>query len=443
MKQARMDRFGANLTSLRVQSVKSASIGVTDRRNARLAETFGEDLELAKRHAAAIKDYALANLGALLEQFEKVAVANGIQVHWAATAGSARETVLQLIRARPDLGGPIVKAKSMLSEEIGLNEFLENAGLDVVETDLGEFIVQLDGDKPSHIVAPIIHKNRLDVAQTFARAGLGQYTEDPAHLTKQARTRLRSLFSQAGIGITGVNFGIAESGRIVTVENEGNNRLCATAPKMHIALMGIEKLIPREADLPLLLRLLAGSATGQPITTYTNITAGPSGDGPQELHLVLVDNGRSAIQAGPFRDILRCIRCGACLTVCPVYRQASGHAYRHVYSGPLGAVLAPLLDETGYGDLPVASTLCGACEDVCPVKIPLAHMIADQRARTSKRTLPKQLLSAMLSEDAWTAGTALRKLGSRMLSHVPGWSNYRDTPKPDETTFREWWNGRS
>ncbi|MBX7135965.1 MAG: lactate utilization protein [Fimbriimonadaceae bacterium] len=348
----------------------------------------------------------------------------------------------------------IAKAKSMATEEIHLNPALEAAGFLPVETDLGEYVVQIDGDRPSHIVTPIIHKNRFEVARSFEREGLGPYTEDPAELTLQARAALREKFREAVVGISGVNFGIAETGRLVLVENEGNNRFSTTAPKVHIALMGIEKILPKEADLPLFLKLLAGSATGQRFATYIHLITGPrqpdETDGPEEVHLVLLDNGRSKILESKYREVLRCIRCGACLNVCPVYRQAGGHAYRHVYSGPIGAVLAPLLEGLdATGDLAKASSLCGACEEVCPVKIPLPDMLLELRdegiqSGAIKEAIPwNRFAQGASSPLLWRAGLFLLPMAGKLApGALTDWTEMREPPQRVGRSFRKWWDER-
>ncbi|HVL39642.1 MAG TPA: lactate utilization protein B, partial [Fimbriimonadaceae bacterium] len=386
MRLPKVERFARELEPEVSLAVRYASATKTSARRLALDGAFA-DPEEARRQAADVKAYVLDNLKALLLQFEEQATARGVKVHWAADADAARRIVLELCKGAGH-GAIIAKGKSMATEEIHLNAALEEAGYKPVETDLGEYVVQLDHDAPSHIVTPIIHKSRLDIARSFHREGLGPYTEEPGELTMQARAHLRSMFRQAEVGISGVNFAIAETGRIVIVENEGNNRFSTTAPRIHIALMGIEKLLPSEAHLGLFLRLLVGSATGQRAPVYTHLIDGPrrpdEPDGPDEVHVVLLDNGRSRILEGPYRDILRCIRCGACLNVCPVYREVSGHAYRHVYPGPLGAVLAPALDGVAeMGDLAKASTLCGACEEVCPVKIPIPDLLLRLRAEAA------------------------------------------------------------
>ncbi|HRI43939.1 MAG TPA: lactate utilization protein B [Fimbriimonadaceae bacterium] len=444
-----MEDFARRLRPSTLEGIQSATVGRV-RERVRLLPFVFADVEAARTQAASIKDEVLADLGGNLVRFEAACLKHGIQVHWALDAARAREIVLDL--ASRAEGRLVVKAKSMVTEEIHLNAFLEAAGFEVVETDLGEYVVQIDGDHPSHIVAPIIHKTRYEVARSFAQKGLGPYTEDPGELTLQARARLREKFRTASIGISGVNFGVVESGRLVLVENEGNSRLSTTAPSIHIAIMGIEKLIPREADLPLFLRLLAGSATAQRMTTYVHLISGPrredESDGPREVHLVLLDNGRSAIRSGPYRDVLRCIRCGACLNVCPVYRQASGHAYRHPYSGPIGAVLTPLLEGLEkMGDLARASTLCGACEEVCPVKIPLPHhllRLRDEAARQglAPKGIPWSRFASVADEPPmWRSGLTLLPLASGLSEK--GWSEVRAAPRREGRPFRRWWDERS
>ena len=419
-----------------------------------LANVF-DDPEEARTRAAEIKGYVLDNLGTLLENFEEKAIANGIRIHWADDSSEARAIISEIVNRVAKPGATIAKAKSMATEEIHLNESLIEQGFKVIETDLGEYVIQIDDDSPSHIVTPIIHKNRQQVAKSFEREGLGPYTEIPEELAMQARTKLREAFRNAEVGISGVNFAIADSGRIVLLENEGNNRLSTTAPKVHIALMGNEKVLPSEADLPLFIRLLAASATGQHVTTYAHFITGPRSDnqidGPEEVHIVMLDNGRSKAINGPYRDILKCIRCGACLNVCPVYRQASGHAYNHVYSGPLGAVLAPVLEGIEkFGDVAKASTLCGSCEEVCPVKIPIPHMLLllrDEafRAGVIKEPIPwSGFAFAGTNPAIWRTGLTMLPMASAVPHPMRwGWSEFRDEPKRVGRTFRSWWEERN
>jgi L-lactate dehydrogenase complex protein LldF len=422
--------------------VAEAARTVSERRRL-LAASFG-DWDGARKHAAAVKDAALADLRGCLERFERQAQANGVQARDAQEANRAVEEICR--RASPE-GALVVKGKSMATEETHLNSHLVSRGHQVVETDLGEYVVQLDGDTPSHIVAPIIHKSRQDVARTFAAAGLGPYTEDPVALAGQARARLRCEFKRADVGISGVNFALAESGRIVIVENEGNNRLSTTAPRVHVAVMGIEKILPRDADLALYLRLLVGSATGQTLTTTIHVVDGPRRvgelDGPEEVHVVLLDNGRSRVANGPHRSILRCLRCGACLNVCPVYRAVGGHAYGHVYPGPVGAVLAPALEGVeAQGDLAKASTLCGACQEVCPVDIPIPEMLLrlrEERARGRPSPQSRGLAALAERDGLWRASLRLLPMAGRLAAD---WTATRDWPER-RGDFRRWWRGRT
>jgi L-lactate dehydrogenase complex protein LldF len=452
--KTRVEEFARTLDPATTESVRSASAAKVGSRLETLPAIF-TDREQARADAQAVKDYVLDNLRALLLQLEERCIANGIQVHWAKGAESANRQILEICSRRGKPGATVVKAKSMATEEIHLNKHLEEAGYDVVETDLGEFVVQIDHDTPSHIVTPIIHKSRRQVADSFEREGLGQRTESPGELAMQARKHLRDKFRHAEVGISGVNFAVASTGRLVLVENEGNSRLSTTAPKTHIALMGIEKILLGESDLAIFLPLLAASATGQKITTYVHFISGPRRedecDGPEEVHLILLDNGRSKILGGPYRDILRCIRCGACLNVCPVYRQASGHGYGHVYSGPLGAVLAPALEGVKvYGDLAKASSLCGACEEVCPVRIPIPRMLLQLRdesfrAGVGRDGIPWKMYSTGARHPSlWRAGLKLLPMAEAMPSPFKkDWLEFRDLPERQEESFRSWWRGRS
>lgn len=337
-------------------------------------------LERLRARGNAIKRHALDRLPRLLEQLESNCEKNGIQVHWAETADEANRIVLEILK-RHD-ASEVVKGKSMVSEEMHLNHFLAENGIDALETDLGEFIIQLNHETPSHIIVPAIHKNRDEVARIFQEKIPGTpYTENVEELTAIARKTLRIRFAAARAGLSGVNMAVAETGTLVLVENEGNGRMCTTVPEVHIAVMGIEKVVEKLSDVPPLLRLLTGSATGQIITTYVNMITSPrksdEKDGPKEVHLLLLDNGRSKILADPeFRQTLLCIRCGTCLNHCPVYVRIGGHAYGHVYPGPIGKILTPQMEGLeAAGVLPTASSLCGACEEVCPVKIPITALL--------------------------------------------------------------------
>ncbi len=328
----------------------------------------------------AIKRKGLTQLPQLLEKLEAKCQENGIIVHWAETTAEANEIVLGIMEKHS--GHKVVKGKSMVSEEMHLNKFLEDKGKLPLETDLGEYIIQLNHEPPSHIIVPAVHKNRKQIAQIFADNIPGvSYTEDTTELLAIARGKLREHYRTADIGLSGVNFAIAESGTLCLVENEGNGRMCTTVPPVHVALMGLEKVVEKLEDVPPLYRLLCGSATGQRITTYFNMIKGPrkagEKDGPKEVHLVILDNGRSKILADTqLRQTLQCIRCGTCLNHCPVYTRIGGHAYGSTYPGPIGEILMPQvegLDKKGM--LPTASSLCNACEEVCPVMIPIPNLI--------------------------------------------------------------------
>ncbi|HEY4990231.1 MAG TPA: lactate utilization protein B, partial [Opitutaceae bacterium] len=343
--------------------------------------------------AGGIKQHVVENLDTYLPAVEARLVANGARVHWASTAEAACEAVHAILKARG--ATRLVKAKTMVSEEIALDDYLRQRGIESLETDLGEFIVQLAHDHPSHIIKPIIHKNRRQIAELFEKNGLGAYNDEPGVITQRARAFLRHKYLEADAGLTGANFVVAESGRVVVVTNEGNSRFCLAATRCHIALVGIEKILPNDRDLALFLNLLARSGTAQQLTVYNEFITGPRApgqpDGPDEMHVVFVDNGRTDVLASDCRDILRCIRCGACLNVCPVYRQAGGHAYRSVYPGPVGAVLSPLLLGKRFpekADLPKASSLCGACNEVCPVDIPIPDLLLRLRDKAHTEHVP-------------------------------------------------------
>jgi L-lactate dehydrogenase complex protein LldF len=459
MRFQEIDLFAANLRADQRASVYKATKGTHEKRTAMLFDQYADPNRL-REIAGEIKQHAIENLDTYLPAVEAKMQANGVQVHWASDAQSAREQVLAIMRARG--AKKMVKAKTMVSEEIELAEYLGEHGIEALETDLGEFIVQIDHDHPSHIVRPIIHKNRREVAQSFERHGLGAYNDEPEVITRRARQFLRHKYLQADVGLTGANFVSAESGRIVLVTNEGNSRFSLAATRCHIALVGIEKVVPRDRDLALLLNLLARSATAQQLTVYTEFISGPKRagqpDGPEEMHVVFVDNGRTEVLAGKCRDILRCIRCGACLNVCPVYRQASGHAYRSVYPGPVGAVLSPLLMGERFpekADLPKASSLCGACQEVCPVNIPIPDLLLRLRDRakqehvSSPGTPPMGAWALLASQPtAWKAALA----GGKLINHLPtqllpvpalrAWEQRRSLPEWRGGEFRKWLKGR-
>jgi L-lactate dehydrogenase complex protein LldF len=429
-----------------------------DGRRAILPE-LGEPLAVRKL-AARIKDHTLQNLDRYLEQLiDNVRRHNG-QVHFAQTGGQAREIITGI--ARDTNSRLIVKSKSMVSEEIELNHALEEADLEVVETDLGEYILQLADEKPSHIVTPVAHKTKEDVARLFAdKLGI-EYTTDPPTLTRHARRVLREKFRTADMGIIGANFAVAESGTICIVTNEGNGRFSSSRPRVLVCLMGIEKVIPRMRDLAIFLKLLAKSATGQRMTCYTSLITGPkrSGDfdGPEEFHLVLMDRGRSGILAGQYRETLRCIRCGACLNACPVYRQIGGHAYESVYPGPIGKLITPLLNSMDdYAQLPQASSLCHACFDACPVRIDIPTLLIRMRedlvhrghAPFTWRWGFKGWKMGMRSKLLYSLGAKMGRWFMRLrardgwVHRLPGdgkgWTNHRDFPLMAKKPFHKRW----
>ncbi|MEX0730056.1 MAG: LutB/LldF family L-lactate oxidation iron-sulfur protein [Aquisalimonadaceae bacterium] len=414
-----------------------------------------------------IKDHTLAHLDVYLEQFESRLKAAGGHVHWAATAEEARDIVVRICRQHD--ARRVTKGKSMVGEEAGLNEALEAAGMEAVETDLGEYIIQLAKEPPSHIIAPAVHKTREQITALFDlhhhQGTFKQKLRDVPELVNEARQVLREKFLTADVGITGANFLVAETGSLFLVTNEGNGDLTHTLPRVHIAITGIEKLVPTLDDATALLRLLARSATGQAISTYTTMVTGPKRpgdpDGPEEFHLVLVDNGRSRMLGGRFRDMLRCIRCGACMNHCPVYGAIGGHAYGWVYPGPMGSVLTPMfvgLDKTR--DLPNACTLNGRCQSVCPVKIPLPDLLRDLRGQQFDRKLVSAptryglaLWSFMAKRPAlyhFASRLGIRLLGGlgrthgrfRRLPLAGGWTASRDMPAPQGQTFQAAWKAR-
>ncbi|MGB0749319.1 MAG: LutB/LldF family L-lactate oxidation iron-sulfur protein [Magnetospiraceae bacterium] len=336
----------------------------------------------------AVRQRALSKLPDLLEQLEATCTANGITVHWAETPEQANTLFLEIIRKQG--ADYVVKGKSMVSEETHLNAYLEANGIAAVETDLGEYVIQLAGETPSHIIMPCIHKNKREIAHLFEDNIPGApYTEDVEELTAMARAVLRERFATAKVGISGVNMAVAETGTLILVENEGNGRLSTTAPDVHIAISGIEKVVEKLEEAAPILSLLPRSATGQHTTTYVNMINGPRRgddlDGPRDVHLILLDNGRSRVYRDPeLRPTLHCIRCGACMNHCPVYTRVGGHAYGAVYPGPIGKILTPQLEGLGkQGDLPSASSLCNACVEVCPVRIPIARILVKLRLEAS------------------------------------------------------------
>jgi len=407
------------------------------------------DWEALRERAEAIKAHALSNLAGYLEEFEHNATRHGAVVHWARDAEEHNRIVHGLLAERGVK--LVVKSKSMLTEECGLNPYLEARGIEVADTDLGERIVQLNHQPPSHIVIPAIHMKREEIGELFHRTmGTPAGLADPQALTEAARQDLRRRFLSAQAGITGVNFAVAETGGIVVVTNEGNADMGTSLPPFHVASMGIEKVIPRAEDLSVFLRLLARSAVGQPISSYTSHFHGPRKGG--EMHVVIVDNGRSSLLGqGGFRRALACIRCGACLNTCPVYRRSGGHSYTWLIPGPIGSVLAPARDLAAHRSLPFASSLCGSCSDVCPVRIDLHHqLLAWRREIVARGLLPagKRLamrLASLVFRSAWLYGLAgraarlaMRALPRRLLGWLSGgWSRQRELPPAPEASFRQ------
>ena len=415
----------------------------------RAAQTLPE-WETLRSWASQIKDHTLSHLDEYLSEFEGKAMANGVQVHWAADAADHNRIIHEIIRRHGIQR--MVKSKSMLTEECGLNEYLHAQGIEVIDTDLGERIVQLRHEHPSHIVLPAIHLKREDVSETFhehlhTEAG----NHDPQYLTEAARLHLRERFVAAELAITGVNFAIAETGGFVVCTNEGNADMGAHAARVHIACMGFEKIIPKAEHLGVFLRLLARSATGQPVTTYNSHFKKPLPG--REMHIVIVDNGRSR-QLGreDFRNSLKCIRCGACFNTCPVYRRSGGHSYHTAVAGPIGSILTPNLDMRAHADLPFASTLCGSCTNVCPVKIDIHDQLwkwrqvlaAEGHVSWTKR-VSMQMAAFVLSRPGLyrLAG----RLGRGVLKTMPWlaehrwnpWSKARALPEPPAESFRDWY----
>jgi L-lactate dehydrogenase complex protein LldF len=412
------------------------------------------DWEALRAHAAAVKAHVLDHIPELLEGFLQKARAAGWQIHFAGDAAELRTTVHGILHKRG--ARRVVKSKSMLTEECGLNPYLESNGIEVTDTDLGERIVQMRREPPSHIVVPAIHLRRREVGELFHKTiGTPAGEEDPTHLAHAARRHLREHFLSADAGITGVNFAVAETGSIIVCTNEGNADLGTVLPRTHIACMGAEKLIPKLADAAVFLRLLARSATGQPITAYTTHLTGPDPMRPgHEAHLVIVDAGRSTLNADvEHRRSLSCIRCGACLNTCPVYRRASGHSYGLTVPGPIGSVLGPAMAGDKAVELPFASTLCGSCTNVCPVKIDLHDQLLSWRRRLAEKKVVgfgKRLamrIGAFVMARPWlyrTAGALARKLWPLVTSNLPGsplkpWLDHRALPPAPKQAFRDRW----
>ncbi len=448
-------------TQLR-RNLGKATTTIRAKRAAVVAEL--PDWEELREAGRAIKAHTMRNLGHYLTELESQVTARGGTVHWARDAIEANRIVVDLVRATG--AADVVKVKSIVTDEIGLNDALAQAGIHAHETDLAELIVQLGKDRPSHILVPAIHRNRAEIRDIFLREMDGVdpgLTDTPAALTEAARLHLRRAFLSARVGISGANFAVAETGTLCVLESEGNGRMCLTLPDTLITVMGIEKVVPAWHDLDVFMQLLPRSSTGERMNPYTSMWTGVTpGDGPQSFHLVLLDNGRTAALADETgRQALHCIRCSACLNVCPVYERTGGHAYGSVYPGPIGAVLSPQL--TGVEDnasLPYASTLCGACYDACPVKIDIPSLLVHLRARHVEETAsahrvpsPEAITMAaaawvMASPARWGAAQSASRLGRalgrggrirRLPPPLSAWTGARDAPEPPAQTFRQWW----
>lgn len=455
--------------------IRGAIARVQNIANSKLAKATSAvpDWQDMRNKASAIKAWTLENLADQLELFERNALARGMKVHWAKDAQQACTIIREISEAAN--AKTVVKSKSMVTEEIGLNHELENVGMEVVETDLGEWIVQLAGQTPAHIVIPAINFSRESVHQLFEEKLQRKLPSDAESLTMIAREELRAAFLRAEVGITGVNYLIAETGSFLVLENEGNQRLTTSLPKVHIAVAGIEKLIPRLQDLDLFLRMIGRTGTGQIVTTYQNLFSGPkqneTDDGPEEVHMVLIDNGRSQLLSDPMRrQTLQCIRCGACLNTCPVYRQIGGHAYGSVYPGPIGSIFTPqIAGMHEASQLPFASSLCGACRDVCPVKIDIPAVLLELRQAVvednvtgrdektahkvkSERIPFKQWARLMSSPRGYAIAGACARLTARVANHIrvfdpllpplAAWRKVRTIPQPEGGSFRSRWRAK-
>lgn len=460
------DRVHAALDDAKLQSSLRILQTRFISRRARAVEALPE-FDAIRDYARDMKDHTLRHLDLYIEEYERRVIENGGKLHYAEDAAAAREIVLGICRAH---GARLVtKSKSMVAEEIGLSHYLEEHGIRTVENDLGEYIVQVRGETPSHIVAPSVHVSKDQVAEAFRRAHHGRPTNrdlsEPQALILEAREELRAKFLSADVGITGANFLVAETGSSVLITNEGNGDLTQTLPRVHIVVASIEKLVPTLNDALQLVRLLSRSTSGQETTVYTTFTCGPrrpdDPEGPDEYHVVLVDNGRSAMLATEYVDALRCIRCGACMNHCPVYQAIGGHAYGAVYPGPIGAVLTPALFGLEQSrDLPNASSFCGRCEEVCPMRIPLPKLMRHWREEEFSRHLnPARarwalrswaFLARRPSLYRWVTGRAVglaaalaRKGRFRRLPLGGGWTDYRDFPAPEGETFQQRWARRT
>jgi len=433
-------------------NLRNATTTIRDKRARVVAEV--PDWEELREAGRAIKADVMHRLDAYLLQFETAVQAAGGHVHWARDAAEANAVVLDVARSHG--ASEVVKVKSLTTDEIELNEALAAGGVQAIETDFAELILQLDGDWSSHILVPAIHRNRSEIRDLFVRtiAEGRELSDEPSELAETARVYLREKFLNAKMGVSGANFGVAETGTVVVVESEGNGRMCTTLPPVLVTVLGIEKLVPTFADLEVFLQLLPRSSTGERMNPYTSLWTGVAdGDGPQEFHVVLLDNGRTRVLADEVgRQALHCIRCSACLNVCPVYSRTGGHAYGSVYPGPIGAILTPQLRGVENAkSLPYASTLCGACYEVCPVKIDIPAVLLHLRAEVVRKAGPSQERAAMRglarvfgSVRLYERAQRFARLAQRPARLLPGplskWTRTRDLKPVPKETFREWWS---
>ena len=441
-------------------NLRVATHTIRAKRHAAVSEV--DDWEALREAGKRIKERALSDLDVQLERLEASVTAAGGTVHWARDGAEARGIIAGLVRAAGSTEA--IKVKSIATDEIGLNEGLASEGINAIETDLAELIVQLGDDRPSHILVPAIHRNRSEIRELFKRelAGTEALTDDPRELAEAARRHLRERFLAVEVGISGANFAVAETGTVCLVESEGNGRMCTTLPRVLITLMGIEKVLPRFEDLAVMLQLLPRSSTGERMNPYTSLWTGVTpADGPQEFHLVLLDGGRTDVLADEIgRQALHCIRCSACLNVCPVYERTGGHAYESVYPGPIGAILTPQLRGLeNAATLPWASSLCGACYEVCPVKIDIPSVLIHLRGRVTREVAKGRLdpekaamrvvARVFASRRRYEAAQRLARVGSGPLTKLPAagpmaaWTKARDVPEIPSQSFREWWRERS
>ncbi|MFZ0593348.1 MAG: LutB/LldF family L-lactate oxidation iron-sulfur protein [Bryobacteraceae bacterium] len=452
------ERLIAN-TQLR-HNVRHATDVIRSKRNKVVGEM--PDWEQLREAGRQIKEHTLSRLDEYLLQFEEACTRAGGNVHWARDADEANRIIVGIVQSHHE--EEVIKVKTMTSDEILLNDALEAAGITPYETDLADLIVQLGGDKPSHIVVPALHRNKMEIRKIFLdKMKLDHLGEEPEDLTNAARRYLREKFLRVKIGISGANFAIAETGSVCVVESEGNGRMCVSLPEVLISLVGIEKIIPTFADLEVFLQLLPRSATGERMNPYNSLWTGvTAGDGPREFHVVLLDNGRTRVLADPdSRETLHCIRCGACLNACPVYRQTGGHAYGSVYSGPIGAILTPQLQAMQHSQsLPYASSLCGACYEVCPVKINIPEILVHLRGKIVENGDAPRSERLMMKAAAFALENSTRLSGAQKLARIAqlpfethgvirrlpgllgGWTRVRDLAPVPKESFRQWWAKR-